>query len=65
LLPATAVPAPLRDLNPVFDIDGVPHVMRPQAIASIPARELRRPVISLEQPRDRITRALDVMFLGY
>ena len=49
----------------VFDIDGVPHVMLTQAIASVPARELRRSIASLDQQRDQITRALDVLFLGF
>jgi toxin CcdB len=65
LLAAATAPPPIRDLNPVFDIDGTPHVLLTQAIASIPARELRRPVASLGPQRDAITRALDILFLGY
>lgn len=65
LLPTATAPAPLRELNPVFDIEGAPHVLLTQAIASVPARELRRPVASLARERDAITRALDILFLGY
>jgi toxin CcdB len=65
LLPVASAPPPIRDLNPVFDIDGMPHVMLTQAIASIPARELRHPAASLDQQHDAITRALDILFLGY
>jgi toxin CcdB len=36
-----------------------------QAIASIPVRELRRPVASLAQERDAITCAPDILFLGF
>jgi len=65
LLPAAAAPPPIRDLNPVLDIDGAPHVLLTQAIASIPVRELRRPLASLRPQRDAITRALDILFLGH
>lgn len=65
LLPATSAPPPIRDLNPEFDIEDAPHVMLIQAIASIPVRELRRPVASLAQERDAITCAPDILFLGF
>lgn len=65
LLPSATASPPLRELNPVFDIEGTPHVLLTQAIASVPARDLRRPVASLARERDVITRALDILFLGY
>ena len=65
LLPADAAPPPIRELNPVFEINGMPHVLLTQAVASIPARELRRPVASLDRQHDRITRAIDMLFLGF
>lgn len=65
LLPITTAPPPIRDLNPVFDIEGAPHIMLTQAIASVPARELRRRVGFLAREGDAITRALDILFLGY
>ncbi len=64
LLPLSDAPPPIKDLNPVFDIEGTPHVLLTQAIASVPVRELRRAIASLDQDHDRITRVLDVLFLG-
>jgi len=64
LLPLTTGPAPIRDLNPVFDINGEPHVMVTQAIATAPVRELKRAIASLAAYRDEITRALDVLLTG-
>ena len=64
LLPQTAGPPPIRDLNPMFDIDGVPHVMITQAIATVPVRDLKRAVTSLAMHRDEITRALDILLTG-
>ena len=65
LLPLQDAPKPIRDLNPTFDIDGTVHVMITQAIASIPIRELKQPVGSLAQDHDRVTRALDILLIGF
>ena len=65
LLPSGTTSTPLGQLNPIFDILGVPHVLLTQSIASIPTKELRRPVASLDKHHDAITRALDILLLGY
>lgn len=65
LIPRAVAPPPIRDLNPLFDIDGEPHLMLTQAMAAIPAKELRRPVASLAGRHDEITRALDILLVGY
>jgi len=36
-----------------------------QAIASIPGRELKRSVASLNSQHNQITRALDILLLGF
>lgn len=65
LLPETSAPKPINDLNPIFEIEGERHVLIPQAVASIPCRELKRPVASLAAYHDTITRALDILLTGY
>ncbi len=65
LLPEGAAPKPISELNPVFEIGGKRHVLVTQAIASIPGRELKRAVASLAEQHDRITRALDILLLGF
>ena len=65
LLSEDITPKPIGELNPIFDILGRRHVMVTQAIASIPGRELKRPVASLTDHHDRITRALDILLLGF
>jgi toxin CcdB len=58
-------PTPLGRLNPVFEIDGVPHVMVTQFIAAVPRRELGAPVGSLGANRHvDVTNALDMIFSG-
>ena len=65
LLPAAAAPKPIGELNPVFDIGGRPYVLVTQAIATVPARELKPAVASLAEHRDRVTRALDLLLVGF
>lgn len=64
LMPERLAPKPITDLNPVFDIAGEPHVMLTQALASIPAAELKHPAASLMARHDAIVRALDLLFVG-
>lgn len=64
LLPSELAPKAARGLNPAFDINGLPHLMLTQFIAAVPAKELRKPVLSLAARSDDITRALDILFVG-
>jgi toxin CcdB len=58
-------PTPIGELNPVFEVDGEPRVMVTQAIGSIPAKELRRRIASADSHHDAVTRALDILLLGF
>ncbi len=65
LLPETASIKPLRDLNPIFMVKGTPHLMLTQAVAAVPAKDLRRAVATLSgAEQDEAARALDVLFTG-
>lgn len=65
LVAEETAPKPISELNPIFEIYGKRHVMVTQAIASIPARELKHGFTSLTDQHDRITRALDILLLGF
>ena len=65
LLPSADAPQPIRELNPLFDIAGVSHVMLTQAIATLPAKLLKGPITSLDSRHSEITRALDILLVGY
>lgn len=56
---------PMRDLNPIFDVDGTSVVLDTPAIAAFPAAELRQPVLSLKPQSDLIIGALDTLFGSY
>ena len=65
LLPVDTVPPPIRDLNPIFVINGATYVLLTQAIATVPGKELGMRVMSLAAEHDQITRALDMLLLGF
>lgn len=65
LLPPDAVPRPMRDLHPRFEIEGMNYLMATQLLGAIPKRELGLAVGSLAEHQDDITRALDVLITGF
>jgi len=65
LVPKDSASKPINELNPVFEIHGKRHVLVTQAIVSILGRELKRAVASLTEHHDRITRAPDILLLGF
>lgn len=65
LLPMTVVRISARGLNPVFDIQGQPHALITQAIATVPRRELKGAVMSLKDRHDTILTAIDLLLTGF
>jgi len=65
LLPEHIVPPPISHLNPIFEINGQRHVLVTQALASIPARELKKTITSLKDHHDKVSRALDLLLIGF
>ncbi|MGI4877499.1 MAG: CcdB family protein [Janthinobacterium lividum] len=65
LRPRGRVEPPIRRLNPVFAIDGIDHVMLTQLVASVPPRELGRPLATLAAEADAIRDALDFLLVGF
>lgn len=65
LLPLEAISKPAGTLNPVFEIDGKAVVMVTQAMASVPVQMLKTHIMSLENKRNEITAALDLLFQGF
>jgi toxin CcdB len=56
---------PVADLHPEVDIDNTRYVLATHALASVARRELGRPIGTLAAHRDAITRALDVLLVGF
>jgi toxin CcdB len=55
----------LTELTPPVRLDGRDLVVMIPLLASVPVRELQRPIGSLVSDQDAIKRALDVLFLGF
>ena len=64
LVPMRAAPRPARRLNPIFEIEGVEHVMLTQFSGAIDRRQLGDVVTSLADRSFEITDALDVLISG-
>jgi toxin CcdB len=65
LLPPGQLPKPIRDLHPVFDVDGGRYVLAAQLMGAIRRRDLGRAVGNLEAERDAITKALDILLTRF
>ena len=65
LLPEDKTSHPITELNPIFEIKGKRHVLVTQALSAIPTRELKYTIISLDAHHDAVTRALDLLLLGF
>ena len=55
----------LRDLNPIFEIEGKTVVLDTTSIAAFPAALLKKPVACLASQASVITSALDTLLGGY
>jgi toxin CcdB len=64
LMQSDSVPAPLRYLHPVFEVDGTAFTLATHLLTAIPAADLRRRRGSLNAHRDDIIRALDMLLSG-
>ena len=56
------VRVPLRDLHPVFEVQGSRVVLDTPALAAVPCRELPKPVANLGAHRAEIVAAMDSLF---
>lgn len=65
LLLEKKVPPPISELNPVFEIKERRYVLVKQALSAVSGRELKRAVTSLSAQHDSITRALDLLLVGF
>jgi toxin CcdB len=64
LIPLEFAPEPIRQLNPVFDLDGVPCALLAQQAGPIPRAELKQAAGSLSGFRYEIINALDFLISG-
>jgi toxin CcdB len=64
LLPSSMAPKPAQTLNPVFEVDGTPHVLATQFMAAVPCTLLKTQVFSAQDRAHEVVAALDCLFQG-
>jgi len=65
LLPLNIAPKPAKTLNPLFDINGKTYPMVTQYMAAMPVRVLKDAIFSVENRRDDIVAAIDLLLQGF
>lgn len=65
LLPLDIAPKPAKTLNPMFDINGGTYSMVTQYMAAMPVRMLKDAIFSVEDRRDEIVAAIDLLLEGF
>ena len=64
LAPRNGSSPPAKRLNPIFEIDGVEHIMLPQAAATLRRQDLGPVIVSLADRDREIMNALDFLLTG-
>ncbi|QDX82035.1 plasmid maintenance protein CcdB [Denitratisoma sp. DHT3] len=65
LLPLAEAPKPATVLNPLFEIDGETYSMVTQYMAAYPVKALKSAVFGVEDRRDEIVAAIDLLLQGF
>ena len=65
LQPSGKGPTPAKHLNPVFTLQDGEFVLIIQSVAAVPVVALGHSIGDLSAERDKITRALDMVFQGF
>lgn len=59
------VPSGMERLNPVIEVDGMPHVLLTRLAAAVPVRELGELHGSAAEHHERILNAFDFLLSGF
>lgn len=65
LMSLATAPKPAERLNPVFEINGVDHVLVTQFLSSVPVKHLGSAVETIDQHHLEIVTAVGMLLQGY
>jgi toxin CcdB len=65
LVRSDIAPTPLEVLNPIFQIENAPYLMLTQQMAAVSVRLLKRPVLNVNDRRDDVDAAIDLLLQGF
>lgn len=58
-------PTPIKVLNPVFKVEDAPYMLLTQQMAAVSAQMLKRPVRNVNDRRDEVVAAIDLLLQGF
>lgn len=65
LVPTRIAPTPMKVLNPIFQIEDTACLMLTQQMAAVSVQMLKRPVLNLNERRDEVVAAIDLLLQGF
>ena len=65
LVPAGIAPAPIKVLNPIFQIEDATYLVLTQQMAAVSAQMLKKPVLNANSRRDEVVAAIDLLLQGF
>lgn len=65
-LVSTAIaPTPIKVLNPIVQIEDAAYLLLTQQMAAVPIQILKRPVLNVNDRRDEVVAAIDLLLQGF
>lgn len=65
-LVSTAIaPTPIKVLNPIVQIEDAAYLLLTQQMAAVRVQILKRPVLNVNDRRDEVTAAIDLLLQGF
>lgn len=58
-------PTPMKVLNPIFPIEDASYLMLTQQMAAVSVQMLKRPVLNVNDRRDEVVAAIDLLLQGF
>lgn len=65
LVRSNIAPTPIKVLNPIFQIEEATYLMLTQQMAAVSVQMLKRPVLNVNNRRDEVVAAIDLLLQGY
>lgn len=65
LVASGIAPIPMKILNPAFQIEDATYLLLTQQMAAVSVQMLKRPVLNVNNRRDEIVAAIDLLLQGF
>ena len=65
LVSSGIAPTPMKVLNPIFQLQDATYLMLTQQMAAVSVQMLKRPVLNVNDRRDEVVAAIDLLLQGF